>query len=343
MIRTKTITKLIFAMAFSYSSVYGQQVNPNKLPPCPKPDYSKSIDLGVGGRTEKWTNCWGRYVIEIDNNEKGIVYDGEWQNGLPHGQATMTSPKGSKHVGEMRNGKRHGQITSIMFNGDMFLGEYRNGVRHGQGTYNFASGDKYVGEWKDSKKHGQGTYTYANGDMYVGEFKDDKSNGQGIRTTNDGKRFEGIWENDNFIREAKVNIPLLNNSVASSSDQADIDRERQKLAEERKRLEEDKRQQEQQAAIERQRQQLAEERKRLEEEKRQREQAKASSQINLQISVTKPTADGAYTISIQTNADTASLKINGEEIGGRADGRYTINRIARAGQDTKLDFIATDI
>jgi hypothetical protein len=63
----------------------------------------------------------------------------------------------------------------------------------------------------------------------------------------------------------------------------------------------------------------------------------------LQVSATTPTADGAYTISIQTNADTASLKINGEEIGGRADGRYIINRIARAGQDTKLDIIATDI
>jgi len=95
--------------------------------------------------------------------------------------------------------------------------------------------------------------------------------------------------------------------------------------------------------IDRERQQLAEQRRRLEEEKRQREQAKLSQRINLQASITTPTNDGEYTISIQTNADTASLKINGEEIGGSAGGSYAINRIARAGQDTKLDIIARDV
>ena len=91
------------------------------------------------------------------------------------------------------------------------------------------------------------------------------------------------------------------------------------------------------------RQKLAAERRRLEEEKRQREQAKASSRIKLQISATKPTSDGAYTISIETNADTASLKINGEEIGGRSDGNYSIKRVARVGQDTNVTITAVDV
>jgi osmotically-inducible protein OsmY len=95
--------------------------------------------------------------------------------------------------------------------------------------------------------------------------------------------------------------------------------------------------------INRDSQQLTEERRRLEKEQIQREQAKASSAINLQISVTSPTNDGAYTITVETNADTASLKLNGEELGGKADGRYKVNRVARAGQDTKLDIIAKDV
>ncbi len=135
------------------------------------------------------------------------------------------------------------------------------------------------------------------------------------------------------------------NKTPKNEQETFILQEREKLAEDRRKLEEERRQQEQQATSdrERQRQQLAEERRRLEEEKRQREQEKANSQLNLQVSATKPTANGAYTISIQTNADTASLKINGEELGGRADGVYVLNRVARAGQDTKLDIVATDI
>ena len=95
--------------------------------------------------------------------------------------------------------------------------------------------------------------------------------------------------------------------------------------------------------LENERQQLVVERRQIEEEKRQREQAKISRRISLQVSTTTPSIDGTYTISIQTNADTASLKINGEELGGSAEGRYDVKRVARAGQDTRLDIVAKDV
>lgn len=95
--------------------------------------------------------------------------------------------------------------------------------------------------------------------------------------------------------------------------------------------------------VNRKTQQIAEERGWPEEEKRQREQAKASSRLNLLVHATTPSYDGTYRISIQTNVDTASLKINDEELGGKVDGVYTVNRIARAGQDTKLEITAKDI
>jgi hypothetical protein len=142
-------------------SALAQQTNPNNLPPCPKPDYSKNTD---GERFAKWTNCWGRYQLELDKTKKGNVYEGEWRNGLPNGH----------------------------------------------GAYTYADGHKYVGESKDGKSHGQGTFTFANGDKYVGDFKEDKYHGQGIGITADGKRFEGIWENGNFIREAKIKLPGQN-------------------------------------------------------------------------------------------------------------------------------------
>jgi hypothetical protein len=276
------------------------------------------------------TNTWAdgdKYVGEFKDDKKngqgtytaanGDKYVGEFKDDKKNGQGTATFASGDKYVGEFKDDKRNGQGTATFASGDKYVGEYKDGKYHGQGTYTFGSGDKYVGENKDGKRHGLGIMTLANGSWHYGEWQNNMPHGQGIRFSPiSGEREEGIWADGNFIRAAKVNLPAMNTNIVANTNRTDIDRERQ---------------------------QLAEERKRLEEEKRQREQAKASSRINLQVSASTPTSNGAYTISIQTNADTASLKINGEEIGGRADGRYTVNRIARAGQDTKLDIVATDI
>jgi hypothetical protein len=151
---------------------------------------------------------------------------------------------------------------------------------------------------------------------------------------------------EGYLRQIVDNSP---NAPQSDSDRQKIaverEHQRQQLAEERKRLQEEKQRQEQHAAAERerQRQQLAEERRILEEEKRQREQQRQSQRINLQVTHTQPASDGSVTITIQTNADTASLKINGEEQGGKADGRYVIKRIARAGQASSFEIFATDV
>jgi hypothetical protein len=405
-----------------------QQTNPNKLRPCPNPDYSKNSDIGIGGRTEKWTNCWGRYTVEVATTHKGDVLEGECLNGWLHGQGTYTFANGDKYVGEWKDGKRNGQGTLTFANGNKYVGEYKDGEMNGLGMLTVTDGGwyygewqnnkpqgqgikfysrsgerkegiwennnfireakvnlpainnntatntdrtdidrkrqhlaeerrrleenkrqheqaKYVGEYKDGKKSGQGTHTFANGDKYVGEFWDDMYNGQGVFTFVNGDQQEGIWENNKFIHEVKVNLQNLNNDTAINTDRSDIDRERQQLAEERRRLEEERRQQDRQTATvhESQRQQLAEERRRLEEDKRQHEQAKSSQRINLQVTHTQPTSDGSFLIEVKTNADTASLKIDGKEEGGKADGNYSIKRIARAGQASSFKIIATDV
>jgi hypothetical protein len=159
--------------------------------------------------------------------------------------------------------------------------------------------------------------TLANGGWHYGEYQNNIPQGNGIRFYSDsGKREEGIWADGKFIREAKVNLPALNNNIATNTDRTDIDRERQ---------------------------QLAEERRRLEEEKRQREQAKSSQRINLQVTNTQPTSDGSFFIEVKTNVDTASLQIDGKEEGGKADGNYIIKRVARAGSASSFKIIATDV
>jgi hypothetical protein len=328
--------------------------NPNKLPLCPEVDYSKYKHAGAGGRTEKWNKCWGRYVLDLNDAYKDDIFEGEFKNGVPNGKGTYfylannkfkgdihegeyvdgvrnglgtyfylanNINKGDKYVGEYRNGQQSGQGTYLFASGEKYVGEFKDGNRNGQGTNWFTNGDWYSGEFKNNIKHGHGTYYYlannsAKGDVYTGEYKDDKINGLGILTKANGKRLEGIWENYNFIREVKVNLPNQNNNVATNTDRSDIDRERQ---------------------------QLAEERRRLEDEKRQRQQAGSSQRINLQVNHTQPNSDGLFFIDIKTNTDTASLQIDGKEEGGKSDGNYTLKRIARAGQSSSFKIVATDI
>lgn len=83
--------------------------------------------------------------------------------------------------------------------------------------------------------------------------------------------------------------------------------------------------------------------RRAESEKLKRQNEQIPKLLNLDVQVTNPDSDGNFIISLRTNADTASLKINGFEHGGRADGRYSIKKVARAGQTTEFLITATDI
>ncbi len=88
---------------------------------------------------------------------------------------------------------------------------------------------------------------------------------------------------------------------------------------------------------------LEENQKKLEKESLPRQQAKNKKVINLQISNTQPNSDGEFFIQVQTNADTASLQIDGVEEGGKQDGNYLIKRVARAGQTSSYKISATDV
>ena len=65
------------------------------------------------------------------------------------------------------------------------------------------------------------------------------------------------------------------------------------------------------------------------------------STIALSLSSSQPNVDGVVTLTITTNSDTASLRINGDEAGGRIDGRYSINRFAQLGNNV-FEIVATD-
>ena len=77
--------------------------------------------------------------------------------------------------------------------------------------------------------------------------------------------------------------------------------------------------------------------------KEQRENERTSSRISITATATQPDANGDFSISIQTAADTASLKIDGEEQGGKQDGSYLIRRVARVGSENIYSITAKDV
>ena len=187
------------------------------------------------------------------------------------------------------------------------------------GSWTNPGNEKYQGEWLNGKPHGQGTHTFASGERYIGTWRDGKYHGQGVLYAANGSVIsQGTWADNQLVKAASVT-----NTQLSDAQRQEVERRAAQLEEDRQRL--------------------AQERAKLDADKAQREQAKQASRIAIEGTFTQPDANGDFTISIQTNADTSSLKINGEEIGGRADGKYTIKRVARIGQETKLTLVARDV
>ena len=63
--------------------------------------------------------------------------------------------------------------------------------------------------------------------------------------------------------------------------------------------------------------------------------------LSLAIFSSEVDSNGAVTFRVTTNTDTASLLVNGDEIGGRADGQFNFKRFAAVGENT-YEVVATD-
>ena len=231
-------------------------------------------------------------------------------------------------------------LRDSQWKGDKYVGDSKDGKKSGQGIYyhladNQWKGDKYVGYYKDGQRS-QGTYYYladnkSKGHTFVGEFKNGKRNGQGIYYLADGRILQsGTYEDDKLTASHYVD-PNNFARIAIESTASSV-KDAQRL--EAERLKND---------LSQERQRLAEDRSRLDAEKAQREQAKLASRISIQATATEPDAGGDFVINIQTSADTASLKIDDEEQGANKTGAYTIRRVARVGVTNTITISAKDI
>ena len=130
-------------------------------------------------------------LITSCGSETGCI-QGDCQNQT----STYVWENGDNYQGEFVDGLFHGNGSIVYSDRSSYVGEWKDGKQNGQGTYTFSDGSSYTGEWKDGKQNGQGASTFSDGSSYVGEWNDGKQNGQGTYIYNNGSSWTGVWRNN---------------------------------------------------------------------------------------------------------------------------------------------------
>jgi hypothetical protein len=85
----------------------------------------------------------------------------------------------NKYEGDIENGKPHGNGTWTQSDGATYVGQWVNGLREGLGTFTWSekspqSGKSYEGEYKNNKRHGTGKWLYDGGHVDEGNCRDNE-------------------------------------------------------------------------------------------------------------------------------------------------------------------------
>jgi hypothetical protein len=191
---------------------------------------ANGVGTSVGNPGTNISRFDGEFVDDIPNgrgkitSSRGVVYEGDVKDGLPHGVGTYywlesNEYNGYKYVGEWRVGKRNGKGT-LSRGGYLYVGEFKDDVKEGIGSVTEKDGFEYSGEFKKDKFDGMGKALLPNGDRYVGEFKDGKYHGQGTYFFRDSKLApdSGRWIEGRYMGSQ----PPSNNNVAGLSANASL-------------------------------------------------------------------------------------------------------------------------
>lgn len=265
--------------------------------------------------------------------------------GTAYGQSNLPACQGDPYYWTNCYGVSNISPNSSPY-GTSYEGEFKNGKFDGYGSYqsrgrawipyilrsiNYSGNYKYSGNFVEGKFSGIGKMELKDGRVLLGNWKDDNPHGALIILLSD-KTIErsGLFEYGNLVTSQYIDPNSFTRIARNNSVPAVSDSQRQAIE-----------QRERQVAIEAER--LAEQKRRFDSEKEQREQEKKASRIAIKGSASQPDANGDFSITIQTGADTASLKIDGEEVGGKRDGNYVIKRVARVGEQNSYSITARDV
>lgn len=149
---------------------------------------------------------------KMDFNHKSehlISYDGKWKEGVTNGKAIIKYRDGTIYEGETKNNARRNGFGKMTFNDKSeYEGEWVSDKFHGKGTMKYHDGSTYYGEWREDKKEGEGQFSDANSSgKYDGKWKNDQAQGPGTKTTEGGVIYHGEWHQNVAHGEMNISYP----------------------------------------------------------------------------------------------------------------------------------------
>ena len=145
--------------------------DPGRFYPC---DDNGELTFSDG---RKYKGPFNRGRMEGDNATfiypNGDIYVGEFIDTVENGKGKLTIQSGI-YEGQIENGLPHGKGHFIWNNGSSYYGDFLEGQMTGKGTITYENGEKYIGEFKNGYKHGNGVYQEVNGNQFDCEFADDQ-------------------------------------------------------------------------------------------------------------------------------------------------------------------------
>ena len=135
---------------------------------------------------------------EINLTFEGIFHEGEKKYGK------FEWGDGQKYEGEFYEGIFHGQGKYSWNKNKYYEGNWNYGEIHGKGKFVYNGENYYEGEFVKGKKSGKGIYFWNKNKYFEGRWKNNKQNGYGIYFSN-GKIIEGYWHNGKIIKKINNN------------------------------------------------------------------------------------------------------------------------------------------
>ena len=144
-------------------------------------------------------------TLPTDGQEPSLIfviieqYEGEEQDGLPHGEGKARFAGRHKYEGGFSEGRLHGSGTYTWADGVVYSGTFEQNDITGEGTYTWPDGSSYTGAVLKGKRHGEGVFTCADGAVtYSGGWQLGKRHGSGKLTYSQSplSYYDGQWESD---------------------------------------------------------------------------------------------------------------------------------------------------
>ncbi len=122
-------------------------------------------------------------------------YEGNYYDGMRHGQGKMIYPTGDIYEGEWFENKANGEGSyTYKKSGDIYSGSFVMDKKQGQGTYEFgADSSMLIGEWVDGQIT-TGKWVLKGAAVYEGAFKLGRPFGEGKFNFESGLSQSGVYE-----------------------------------------------------------------------------------------------------------------------------------------------------